>query len=90
LNYAKDSATLLVIFNAGGVPAFSNLPLHELFGLHLSLDHVIHPQKVDAVTGRLAEAKHNAQKFAIAEQFMLSQLREPQSDALILRAVQKI
>ena len=90
VDYSKEAATLLVVFNEGGAPAFSRVPLHELFGLHASLDNFIHRPKVDAVVGQLAEAKQSSQKISIVEQFLISELRELRSDQLIHGAVQKI
>lgn len=90
VGYAKDTAVLLVMLNEGGAAAFSSVPLHELFGLHVSLDNLWQRHQVEAVTEQLAEARQNAQRFAIVEQFMLSHLRGLQSDALIQRAVQTI
>ena len=90
VDYSKETGTLLVAFTEGGARSFSAMPLHELFGLHVSLDNFIQRRKVDTVVSQLAEAKQSSQKFALIEQFMLSQLREPQSDQLIHHAVQKI
>ena len=90
VNYAKETAMLLVVFNEGGLPAFSGVPLHELFGLHISLDDFIHRHKVDTVAGQLAEAQHHAQQIAIVEQFLLSELHKPRTDPLIDCAVRKI
>src|SRR5882757_5003060 len=36
LRYSKETANLLVIFNEGGIAAFSRIPAHELFGLSIS------------------------------------------------------
>ena len=90
VDYSKETAALLVVFNEGGAPAFSGIPLHELFGLHVSLDNFIRCQKVETVVGQLAEARQNSQKISIVEHFMISELREPRSDQLIHCAVEKI
>jgi hypothetical protein len=56
LEYAKHSATLVVQFNEAGAASFFRQPLHELFGITLSLDTLIPRRKVDEVEDRLAVA----------------------------------
>ena len=90
VEYSKETATLLVIFNEGGAPAFSDVPLHQLFGIHVSLDNLLHRQKLDAVAGQLSAATHHSKRISIVEQFLLSELHESRSDRLILHAVQQI
>lgn len=90
LRYAMQTATLLITFQEGGATAFSRNSLSEFFGLHVSLDNLLNRQKLAGVEEQLAEAKSNLRKFSIVERFMLSELKEPRSDPLILRAVQLI
>jgi AraC-like DNA-binding protein len=90
MNYSKEAATLLVTFNEGGAAPFFNEPLHELFGMSVSLDQLIHRRHLSEIEERLAEAKNNWQRISIAEGFLLSLLEEPRLDPLILRAIQKI
>jgi methylphosphotriester-DNA--protein-cysteine methyltransferase len=90
LAYSKETATLLVRFNEGGARAFSDEPLHELSGLHVSLDNLVQRRKLVEIEEQLAAAKNNSQRFSIVERFMLSELKRPRSDQLILDAVQKI
>lgn len=90
VDYSKETAALLVGLNEGGARSFSRLPAHELFGLHVPLDYFMRGQKVDAVVGRLAEAKQNSQRFSIVEQFLISELCEPRLDPLIDCAIQQI
>ncbi len=90
VDYSKETAALLVVLNEGSARSFSDVPVHELFGLHVPLDNFIHRQKVDAVVGQLADARHHSQRFSIVEEFMISQLREPRFDPLIHCAVEQI
>lgn len=90
LNYSKQTATLLVIFREGGAAAFFKEPLHELFGISVSLDHLIHRRKINEIEERLAEAKNNRQRISFIERFLVSELKEPRRDLLILSAIQKI
>jgi len=90
LDYSKKTATLLVAFHEGGAAAFFKEPLHELFGLHLGLDHLIRCSRLVEIEERLAEATNNLQQISMVEQFLCSILKNPQLDPLILKAVQAI
>jgi AraC-like DNA-binding protein len=90
LGYSKETALLLIQFQEAGAAAFSDVPLYELSGLHISLDNLIHRQKLQDMQEQLAEASNNSQRFSLVERFMLSALRERRFDPLIVHAVQKI
>ncbi len=90
LCYSQHTATLLIVFKQGGASAFFNEPLYELFGLTVSLDSFISTSKLKEVEEQLAEAKNNLQRVFVIEQFLLSKLKEPKFDFLILNAIQKI
>jgi AraC-like DNA-binding protein len=90
LNYAKDTATLLVTFNEGGAAPFFKEPLHELFGVSVALDQLLQRRRTSEIEERLAEAQNNLQRIAITERFLLSILKEPRPDPLVLSAIQKI
>lgn len=87
INYAKDTATLVVQFKEAGAKAFFKEPLHELFEESVSLDNFIPQQKIAAIEELLAEAKTNNQKIAIIEQFLLSRLHNYKPDYLISAAI---
>jgi AraC-like DNA-binding protein len=89
-DYSKNAATLLVQFNETGAAAFFHDSLHELFGTSVSLDTLIARRTVADVEEQLAEAKDNAQRISIVERFLLSELKEPRSDPLMLEAVRNI
>ncbi len=90
LNYSKETANLLVIFNECGAAAFFNEPIHELFGTSVSLESLIQRSNLSEIEEQLAEAKTNRQRISIVEQFLISELKETQSDMLVLNAAQKI
>jgi AraC-like DNA-binding protein len=90
INYLKDTATIIVLFNEGGMSAFFREPLHELFEESVSLDNFITQQKTLVIEEQLAEAQNNNQRIAIVEQFLLSKLCYRKPDKLILTALQKI
>jgi AraC-like DNA-binding protein len=87
INYAKDTATLVVQFKETGAKAFFKEPLHELFEESVSLDNFIPRQKIAIIEELLAEAKTNNQKIAIIEQFLLSRLHNYKPDDLISAAI---
>jgi AraC-like DNA-binding protein len=90
INYSRDTATLLVMFKEGGAPAFFDEPLHELFGTTLALEQLIHRHMLDNIEEQLAEAGSNRQRISIVERFLLSMLKKPQPDELILLTIQRI
>lgn len=90
VDYAQETATLLVIFNEGGAAALFREPLHELFGLSVALDELISRRTVSELEERLAEAKSNRQRVRIVEEFLLSRLQATSTDRLIHQAIQQI
>jgi AraC-like DNA-binding protein len=90
INYSRQAATLLVIFNPGGAAAFFKEPLHELFGISLSLDALISPGKLNEIEEQLTDAKDSLQRIAVIEHFLISRLNETRPDLLIHHAIQKI
>ena len=90
IDYAKETATLLVIFREGGAAAFFKEPLHELFGTSVALSNLIHQRIVSELEERLTEAKTNQQRILLVEQFLISRLNETPNDKLIDKAIQQI
>jgi AraC-like DNA-binding protein len=90
VDYAKDTANLLVIFKEGGAAAFFKEPLHELGSISVSLDYLIQQSKVRALESALAAADNTHQRIGIIERFFLSELKNTQPDLLIGEAIQQI
>lgn len=90
INYAPKTAALIVMFKETGASAFLKQPLHELFEKSTSLDNFMEKQRISIIEEQLAEAKNNAQRIAIVEQFLLSQLYHLKPDDLISAAIAKI
>lgn len=90
LEYAKESATLVVQFSDTGAAAFFREPLHALFGVSVALDTLIPRHKLDEVEDRLAAASSHARRFAVVERFLLAQRQAADTDRLIDKAVQDI
>ncbi|QIP15481.1 helix-turn-helix transcriptional regulator [Spirosoma aureum] len=90
LDYSKETATLLVIFQEGGAAVLFKEPLHELFGLSVALDDLIPRSTVDELEERLAEAVSNRHRITIIEQFLLARVQEPVADKLVDTAINEI
>lgn len=89
----KNSAgigTVLVYFTEIGFTHFASNPANELFNLNLSLDDIFDKNRVEEVEEKLAVATTDSQRIKIVEQFLLSQLKDIQTDKLILEAVKLI
>lgn len=87
---AADIGTILVYFTEVGFAHFSALPAHELFGQSIELTHLFAPQQIAETEEKLAAAQTDQQRIKIVEQFLLKQLKNIQTDQLIIQAVKKI
>ena len=89
----KNSAhigTILVYFTEIGFTHFATHPANELFNLSLSLDDVFDKNKVEEVEEKLALASFDDKRIKVIEQFLLSQLKDIETDKLIIEAVKLI
>ena len=87
---STDIGTVLVYFTETGFAHFSSRPANELFNLSLSLDDIFEKNKVNEVEEKLAIASTDKQRIRIVEQFLLTQLKNMQTDKLIVEAVKLI
>jgi AraC-like DNA-binding protein len=87
---SADIGTILVYFTEIGFTHFASSPANELFNLSLSLDDVFEKNKVREVEEKLAIATTDKQRIKIVEQFLLTQLKDIQTDKLIIEAVKLI
>src|SRR5690606_16650812 len=87
---SADIGTILVYFTEIGFTHFSSSPANELFNLSLSLVDIFEKSKVDEVEEKLAIASTDKQRIKIVEQFLVSQLKNIQTDKLIVEAVKLI
>ncbi|WP_220100662.1 helix-turn-helix transcriptional regulator [Chitinophaga oryzae] len=90
INYQPDSAAIIVQFKAAGAAAFFKTPLHELFEHSVSLAHFFSRQQVTDMEEQLSAATSDTQRAALLDTFLLSQLRFPKQDLLILDALRQI
>jgi len=87
---SADIGTILVYFTEIGFTHFASSPANELFNLSISLDDVFEKNKVREVEEKLAIATTDKQRIKIVEQFLLTQLKDIQTDKLIIEAVKLI
>ena len=89
----KNSAnigTILVYFTETGFSHFSKQPVHELFNLSVSLEALFDPSTVNEVEEKLAAVLTDKDRVKVVEQFLLTQLKNIESDHLIVEAVRRI
>ena len=87
---SADIGTVLVYFTEIGFMHFSSNPTNELFNLSISLDDIFEKNNVTEVEEKLAIAHTDKQRIKIVEQFLLAQLRDIETDKLIVEAVKLI
>lgn len=87
---SANTGTILVYFTETGFSHFTALPVQELFNLSVSLEDIFDKQRIEEVKEQLATAATDHQRIKIVEQFLLSQLKEIQTDQLIVEAVKLI
>lgn len=87
---SADIGTVLVFFTEIGFTHFASHPANELFNLSLSLDNIFKESQVNEVEEKLAAASNDAQRIRAVEQFLLTQLKDIETDQLILEAVKLI
>jgi AraC-like DNA-binding protein len=87
---SADIGTILVYFTETGFRHFASHPANELFNLSLSLEDVFGKNSVTGIEEKLSVAATDAQRIKIVEQFLLAQLKDIQSDKLIVEAVKLI
>jgi AraC-like DNA-binding protein len=87
---SNDTGTILVYFTEVGLACFTSVPANELFNQSVSLQNIFDKHKINDTEEKLAFAKTGRQRIHIVEQFFLSQLKDIQSDKLIMEAVKLI
>ena len=87
---SADIGTILVFFTEIGFTHFASHPANELFNQSISLEHIFDKNKVSEIEEKLTFAQTNKQRIHIVEQFLLSQLKNIQTDKLIVEAVKLI
>jgi AraC-like DNA-binding protein len=78
------------IFKNSGFTHFASHPANELFNLSLSLDDIFDKNSLSEIEEKLALANTDILRIKIVEQFLVSQLKDIQTDRLVVEAVQLI
>lgn len=84
------TGTILIYFTETGFAHFTSLPVNELFSQSISLDYIFDKNTIAQVEEKLANANKDKQRIHIVERFILSQLKDIQTDKLIVEAVKLI
>lgn len=87
---SADIGTVLIYFTEIGFTHFASHPANELFNLSLSLEDIFDKNNVIEVEEKLTIATTDKQRIKIVEQFLLSQLKDIETDKLIVEAVKLI
>lgn len=87
---AADIGTILVYFTEIGFTHFASHPANELFNLSLSLDNVFDRKSVMEVEEKLSIANTDKHRIKVVEHFFVSQLKDIETDKLIVEAVKLI
>lgn len=87
---SSNIGTVLVYFTEIGFTHFASHPANELFNLSLSLDDVFDKNNINEVQEKLGLANTDKQRIKIVEQFFISQLKDIQTDKLIVEAIKLI
>lgn len=89
----KNSAgigTILVYFTETGFSHFAANPANELFNLSISLEDIFDKQRIAELEERLKLASTDGYRIKVVERFLISQLKEIETDKLIVEAVRLI
>lgn len=87
---SADIGTVLVFFTEIGFSHFASHPTNEFFNQSISLEHIFNKNDIDEIEERLALAHSDKQRIQVVEKFMLLQLKDIQTDKLIVEAVKLI
>lgn len=87
---SADIGTILIYFTEIGFTHFTSHPANELFNLSLSLDNIFDRKSVAEVEEKLFIANTDKERIKVVEQFLVSQLKDIETDKLIVEAVKLI
>jgi AraC-like DNA-binding protein len=87
---SPEIGTVLIYFTETGFAHFASRPANELFNLSLSLDDIFDKNSVGEIEEKLALATTDKSRIKIVEKFLCSQLKEVETDKLIVEAINLI
>ncbi|MFT3680805.1 MAG: helix-turn-helix domain-containing protein [Ferruginibacter sp.] len=82
-----NTGTVLVFFKEAGAAAFFKQPLHELFRESISLDNFMLRSELLIIEEQLCEAKDDAGRIKVVEQFLTARLIQAVPDTMVLKAL---
>jgi AraC-like DNA-binding protein len=87
---SADIGTILVYFTEIGFTHFASQPANELFNLSLSLDDIFNKNDIVELEEKLIMTTSDKNRIKAVEQFLLSQLKDLETDKLVSEAVRLI
>lgn len=87
---AGDVGTVLVFLTEIGFTHFAVHPANELFNLSVSLGEIFEKNSLAEVEEKLANAPTDQLRIKLVEQFLIEQLKDIETDKLIVEAVKLI
>lgn len=90
VNYSAGSAAILIIFKTAAAGSFFKVPLHELFEDSVPLDNFVGNRPTSEIEEQLSASKNNLGRINLIEQFLNSQIKNTNTDKLVLTAVEKM
>lgn len=87
---SANIGTVLVYFSETGFTHFAKHPAHDLLNLSLSLDNIFLKSRVNEVEERLSEALTDTDRVRTVERFLLSELKDIETDKLIVESIRLI
>lgn len=84
---SADTGSVLVFFTETGAAPFFKVPLHEIFGHSLSLEHFMLRTELLVLEEQLGAARSNNERVGVIEKFLLSRLNPNHADPLVAAAV---
>ncbi|HTB52320.1 MAG TPA: helix-turn-helix transcriptional regulator [Ferruginibacter sp.] len=85
-----NTGTLLVYFRETGAATFFKHPIHELFRESVSLDNFMLRSELLIIEEQLCEAQTDVGKIQVIEQFLISRIKQPVQDNIVLAALSLI
>lgn len=87
---SADIGTVLIFFSETGFAHFASHPTNELFDQSIPLDYIFDKNAVTDIEEKLANVHTDKQRIQVVEKFMLSQLKDIQTDKLIAESIKLI
>jgi AraC-like DNA-binding protein len=82
--------SVLVVFRENGAARFLKIPLHELFGESLSLEHFFSRTALQELEEKLVNANSDQLRIGFVEEFLIRHLQERPADLMVTRALEYI